>query len=217
MKPVQRLPRWFQKWMGAYIPPRKSAQEFYLTFDDGPSSITSDLLDLIEGFGYTASFFWLWSKFEEHHTPSIISRLKRGGHTVGIHGLSHISPWRIGRENCISTLNQALNLWERLDVPLVPFYRPPYGHALYWQNVTLTSEKALRLRLVFWDLMPADYLVGVNWVNELINSLRPGDIVVMHERKNNLRLLQNCLTCAFAAGWKATALEAVEAVVSQKA
>ena len=60
----------------------------YLTFDDGPSaSITPKVLDILKKENVKATFFVLnYSKANE----KLIKRIVNEGHTIGIHGYSHV-------------------------------------------------------------------------------------------------------------------------------
>lgn len=65
------------------IPDGKTA---YLTFDDGPSSLTADLLDQLDVYGVKATFFVTAQNPSE---LDMIAEAARRGHTVGIHSYSH--------------------------------------------------------------------------------------------------------------------------------
>ena len=56
----------------------------YLTFDDGPSIYTEQLLDILGKYGIKATFFVIQSS----HIPTI-RRAAQEGHTVAIHTYSH--------------------------------------------------------------------------------------------------------------------------------
>lgn len=57
----------------------------YLTFDDGPSSHTSHILDVLKKYGIKATFFVTMSGKD-----SIIKREYNEGHTVALHTASHV-------------------------------------------------------------------------------------------------------------------------------
>lgn len=68
----------------AYVhrfPPSKDGI-VYLTIDDGPSVYTDDLLELLEDYGATATFFVHTDHIEE---PAIIDQIIAGGHNLGHH------------------------------------------------------------------------------------------------------------------------------------
>lgn len=58
----------------------------YLTFDDGPSNVTPEILDILEKNDVKATFFIVDYSEEDKET---IQRVINNGHTLGIHGISH--------------------------------------------------------------------------------------------------------------------------------
>ncbi len=59
----------------------------YLTFDDGPSSLTPKVLDLLDEYDAKATFFVVCKNNEEYakYLPEIVKR----GHTLALHSYSH--------------------------------------------------------------------------------------------------------------------------------
>lgn len=56
----------------------------YLTFDDGPSKYTSELLDILKRHNVKATFFVIGSAYSD-----IFSRIVEEGHAIGIHTYTH--------------------------------------------------------------------------------------------------------------------------------
>ena len=56
----------------------------YLTFDDGPSPYTSELLDILKKHNVKATFFVVGTAYCD-----ILSRVAEEGHTIGIHSYTH--------------------------------------------------------------------------------------------------------------------------------
>lgn len=69
--------------------------------------------------------------------------------------------------------------------------------------------------MVLWDLMVADYRPGKVWAEALLATLRPGDVVVLHERPWNLLQWRFFFSGAVALGWQALplSLEGMEKTV----
>lgn len=64
----------------------KTTGVIYLTFDDGPSDITPEVLDILQENEIKATFFIVDYSEED---KSKIQRIIDEGHTLGLHGLSH--------------------------------------------------------------------------------------------------------------------------------
>lgn len=59
----------------------------YLTFDDGPSENTLDILSILEKYDIKATFFM--SGGESERSKEIMKAVADAGHTIGIHSISH--------------------------------------------------------------------------------------------------------------------------------
>ena len=58
-----------------------------ITFDDGPSRNTPQLLDMLDQYGIPATFFLLGKQAELH--PGIVRRIVAEGHEIGNHSYSN--------------------------------------------------------------------------------------------------------------------------------
>lgn len=60
----------------------------FLTFDDGPSSVTHKILDILKQENIKATFFVLGSKVSNN--PELVKRMYDEGHYIASHGTSHM-------------------------------------------------------------------------------------------------------------------------------
>ena len=60
----------------------------YLTFDDGPSAYTQNLLDVLNKYNAKATFFVVKTGY--HKTHQILNNIVKGGHSIGVHSASHV-------------------------------------------------------------------------------------------------------------------------------
>lgn len=60
----------------------------YLTFDDGPSKVTKEVLQTLKENNIHATFFLIGSQINDD-TKDIVQQLVEDGHTIGIHTYSH--------------------------------------------------------------------------------------------------------------------------------
>ncbi|MNZ33048.1 Peptidoglycan-N-acetylglucosamine deacetylase [compost metagenome] len=67
----------------------KSSNEkiVYLSFDDGPSKLTDQVLNILKKENVTATFFVLGEHAK--HSPEIIYRIEDAGHAIGNHSFNH--------------------------------------------------------------------------------------------------------------------------------
>lgn len=69
--------------------PKDSSEfkEIYLTFDDGPSIYTDDILDILDKYQVKATFFVVYKEGET--AASLYQRIVDEGHTLAMHSYSH--------------------------------------------------------------------------------------------------------------------------------
>lgn len=65
----------------------QAAHKVYLTFDDGPSKYTEEILDILDAYDVKATFFVLGK--EDEHSIEMLREIARRGHTIGMHSYSH--------------------------------------------------------------------------------------------------------------------------------
>ena len=66
--------------------PVKNGHKVYLTFDDGPSKYTDQILDILKEKGVKASFFVV---VDDYTYSDELNRIVKEGHTLGMHSMSH--------------------------------------------------------------------------------------------------------------------------------
>lgn len=65
----------------------ETAKAVYLTFDDGPSDLTPQVLDLLDEYNAKATFFVVYK--EEKEYTKYLSEIVKRGHTLALHSYSH--------------------------------------------------------------------------------------------------------------------------------
>ena len=95
-----------------------------LTFDDGPTAFTSQLLDSLREEGVHATFFLLGQQIVRR--PDVVRRMAEEGHEVASHGYSHPNMRKLGTNARYYELHQTNMLLAELGVA-PQYFRPPYG------------------------------------------------------------------------------------------
>lgn len=88
----------------------------YLTFDDGPSKTTGQVLDILKESGIQATFFVCAAENNEKYLP-VLERTVAEGHQIGLHSCSH-SYKKIYRSPA-AFWEDLDELWEKIS-PYVP-------------------------------------------------------------------------------------------------
>lgn len=120
----------------------------YLTFDDGPTEYTNDLLDLLAQHKMKATFFMLEAEMKRN--PEVVKRMVNEGHAVGLHGVSHEkNTFYCGIYGPLKEMNQANQTLESIIGEKTYLARTPYGSSPY-----LTKQQAQALtdqHYIIWD------------------------------------------------------------------
>ena len=66
---------------------RRSRKTVYLTFDDGPSARTPEVLKILEEYGVKATFFVVGKDTEQ--SKQWMRDIVAAGHTIGVHSFTH--------------------------------------------------------------------------------------------------------------------------------
>ncbi|MCM1064817.1 MAG: polysaccharide deacetylase family protein [Eubacterium sp.] len=67
--------------------PEQPLRRVYLTFDDGPSIYTDDILEILDRYGVKATFFVVGK--ESDLEKEALTMIVDGGHTLGMHSYTH--------------------------------------------------------------------------------------------------------------------------------
>lgn len=110
----------------------------YLTFDDGPSSNTAEILDLLAQYNVKATFFVVGKTDEE--SVAMYKRIVEEGHTLGMHSYSHkYSVIYDSLDNFTADFTQIQNyLYDMTGVDCV-YYRFPGGSSNKVSNTDMAE------------------------------------------------------------------------------
>lgn len=158
---------------------RTTTAQVLLSFDDGPTENTLQILDILEDHDVTAAFFLRGDRALQN--PDIVSHIAAGGHIIGNHSFSHIKltdvPMRVGAAEILRTQDALGQFGQRR------WFRPPYGELPYDLSQWLESEG----------------FTVVRWSSVSYSNLRPGDILLLHESDEVVDELPTIITAAEAA------------------
>lgn len=159
--------------------------EIVLTFDDGPSPLTTPrVLAELARCGARATFFVLGAKVERH--PEILQAIVAAGHEIGIHGHAHDRMLSIRHPRRIEAeLHRAGTVVASITGRTPHLFRPPVGHV---SPRTAVACRQLGLTLVGWSVRALDGLrrtTAASVVERVTRGLSPGAIVLLHDASEN--------------------------------
>lgn len=154
----------------------------YLTFDDGPHpEYTVQILDILKRYNVTATFFVVGQQVKNY--PEILKRISSEGHSIGVHGYTHVHPKSLGIRSYIREYDRAKEVVNDLILnDLSPvIVRPPYGHIDLISTVLLLFKK---YRVAMWsiDSLDWDSKSPDDIIEKILGSgLCGGDILLFHD------------------------------------
>ncbi|MFZ5927953.1 MAG: polysaccharide deacetylase family protein [Acidobacteriota bacterium] len=155
----------------------KSRRALALTFDDGPSESTLDLLSLLHTFGVRATFFQLG-----HHArrlPRTVRRSVEEGHELGNHSDRHHGLWLRSPQFIRDEIERAQESIARIAGAPPRWFRAPYGVRWFGMRPVL---RQLGLTHVAWSVLARDYALDAEAiVNHVAPRVRPGAILCFHD------------------------------------
>jgi peptidoglycan/xylan/chitin deacetylase (PgdA/CDA1 family) len=172
--------------------PFETEKKIALTFDDGPSIYTLDVLALLKKYNAKATFFCIGKNIEMH--PEILQKVISEGHLVGNHSYSHSKFFDFYNAKKITEeIKRTDMLLEKFTSRKINFFRPPYG------VTTPSIRRALKVtghKTIGWNIRSLD---GGTKDQELIFSrlikhISPGGIVLLHDTgKHSVLVLEQFL------------------------
>lgn len=156
--------------------------EIYLTFDDGPHpEITPWVLKQLAASNAKATFFLIAQKAAQY--PDIVAEITGNGHTIGLHGFSHLNGWKTKNITYFKDLIKARNV---IDSTL---FRPPYG------KISKTQARAIKKRfsIIMYSHLSADFDIKYSpeqCFQFATRNIYSGSIIVFHDSEQAIDRLQ---------------------------
>ena len=158
-------------------------KQAFLTFDDGPSSVTNTILDVLKQENVKATFFVLGSRVEKK--PDVVKRIYEEGHYIGNHGYSHIY------ENIYATPEAVLDEYNKCnDAVKNAIGVPEYNSHLFRFPGGLVGGKYAEIKSQANELLKQNNIVHIDW-NALNGDAETNDLTVEFELARLQETTQN--------------------------
>jgi peptidoglycan/xylan/chitin deacetylase (PgdA/CDA1 family) len=148
-----------------------------ISFDDGPSRYTGQVLDLLKRHHAHATFFEIGNQMGG--MASVQKRILAEGNSIGDHSWSHpvLSGGGAFADSEIIRTKSRITA----QTGFVPcLFRAPYGAV---SANLISTARARGLLTIEWDVDPTDWSrpgTGVI-INRVLAQTRPGSIILMHD------------------------------------
>lgn len=191
----------------AYCNNAKETQKVIaLTFDDGPHEMTLPILDVLQKYKATATFFCIGKNMESH--PEIAKKIVENGHTIGNHSFSHSHFFDFFRQNhVVQELNDTDTIIEKVTGKKPHFFRPPYGVT----NPSIRRALAItKHKVIGWNIRSLDAVIHNEKIlfNRIIKRITPGGIVLLHDTSiHTVHVLEQLLVVLREKNYEVVSLE----------
>lgn len=157
-----------------------------LTFDDGPSKLTEEIVDILTEQKVPATFLFIGQNVS-HHSDAV-TYASEHGMSIGNHSWDHSVLTKSTLEEQSENLSKANDAIEALTDKPVTLFRPPYGAV---NDDLVSAAKGQHMKTLLWNRDPEDW--NAKKPEDIIRYFHhveaAGGIYVMHEDKNTLEAL----------------------------
>ena len=181
-----------------------SESKIWLTIDDGPSSETQAMLDLLDRHQAKATFFLVADRATAR--PELVREIVRRGHGIGNHSRSHPQAWfwALGPRRMAAEIEHTQAVLGDITGTAPRWFRAVVGMANPFVAAPLRRHGLAR---VAWSARGFDGVRGQTQqvVARITAQLRPGSIVLLHEgapHGNNLAIVEGVLQAMQQRGYR---------------
>jgi len=146
-----------------------------LTFDDGPSIYTEEIIEYLHDNDCVATFFILGNKVEMY--TDTIKKSISYGNEIGNHSYNHKWLAKLKEEEMLEQINKTQNIITEKIGYTPTLLRPSYG------STNKTMKEKVDLEIILWnvDTMDWKYKSVNKIVSRATKNLKDGNIILMHD------------------------------------
>ncbi|EIM06929.1 polysaccharide deacetylase [Planococcus antarcticus DSM 14505] len=162
-----------------------------LSFDDGPSKVLPQILDILKQQDVPAMFFWQSSLL---YPARPWQRVLDEGHIIGTHSMKHRNLVQLSYEQQHQDIRNSMTHIEKTTGTSVVYFRPPYGR---FNSNTLKVANALGLTTVMWRIASMDWELKSDphkIIQYATENLEDGAIILLHELEQTVAILPQLIT-----------------------
>jgi len=147
-----------------------------LTFDDGPTGYTSDVLSTLQKAGIKATFFVVGHTLEQK--PYIGKAIVSEGHELANHTYSHQRMWFKSQAFIADEIEKTNRLIRASGYNRDIHFRPPYSKKIFGLPWYLRQHN---IKTIMVDIEPDTYGSDTGFLVEYtLANTKPGSIILLH-------------------------------------
>ncbi|WP_462411058.1 polysaccharide deacetylase family protein [Neobacillus sp. Marseille-QA0830] len=193
--------------------PVENSKTIYLTFDDGPTAFSGDIIALLEQYQFKATFFMIDGNIRRY--PDSVKLMVASGEGVGLHSVTHRKDtFYASAASVIGELNQNHNTLLEISGVDSPLARTPYGSSPYMTDEYKAAVKDNGYIMWDWNIDSKDwYYKDERYIQSVIDQINNmaghnGPLVIlMHEKRETLAHLPKLLDYLKSQGYQCKAID----------
>lgn len=148
-----------------------------LTFDDGPSAYTEQVLNILNRYNVRATFYLIGRDVRRY--PGTVQRIVNEGHRVGNHSFSHANLAYLSRAGVVQDLQSTQDAIRAVSSVTPTAFRPPYGSVNHTVREVASS---MGLSIDLWSVDPQDWTQpGAGAITQrVLRQDGPGAVILLH-------------------------------------
>lgn len=172
----QFVPEAYQGQIVRSLPLSLGDRAIALTFDDGPSPYTVQILDILQHYDVLATFFVLGQAISRY--PDVLQRIVADGHLLGNHTWSH--PYIVNSEaDAYREIERTAELIYDYTRVRTQLFRPPGG---YLNNALTPYSARQNHTITMWSVDSSDYFLSQSEIlHQVLAEVHPGAIILLHD------------------------------------
>lgn len=146
-----------------------------LTYDDGPSGLTPQLLDALAAARASATFYMIGGYAAAN--PDTVRRVAAEGHEIGSHTMSHSDLVKLSDSAARAQVHDAAAILRDISGAPVATFRSPYG------SVNAAVVSAVGMPAVLWSVDTNDWRDPgpAALFERAVGGVSPGGIILFHD------------------------------------
>lgn len=177
----------------------------YLTFDDGPSIYTAQILDILNRYHINGTFFMIGNNLLKTQYNDVVQRAVDEGNYIGVHSMTHSTEINYTQGKAVEEMVQARKVLNEITGTNPLLVRFPYGSKPGLNEQLRNQFAETGLRTWDWTIDSLDWENADNPQNILINIKeqlhRNTEVILMHETKQTVQMLPSIIEYVISQGY----------------
>lgn len=163
-----------------------------LTFDDGPTEITPEILHLLEKYHQKATFFCIGKQLEKY--PETAKIIIEQGHVIANHTYSHTNKMGfLSAKEVNSEIASTQKIIQQITGKIPNLFRPPFG--VTNPNIGRACKEN-RVEVIGWNIRSLDTVIASEdkILSRILDRFEKGSIILFHDTSTKtLNVLERLL------------------------